>query len=92
VLATMHEAVREWAYNVGGQFPLRQWLLSDYDTWERNPGYIGPDLGHPEYDTPLGTVFATLAEAKREAISMAKHLGRPLRVEHYQSRCWVVWY
>ena len=49
-LATMTDAVREWAWNVGA-YPAnidRQWLLSDYDTWERNPHYTGPNQGHPD--------------------------------------------
>ena len=45
-------AIREWAWNVGSdpQNIERQWLLSDYDSWERNPHYKGPDMGHPEDD------------------------------------------
>ena len=27
-----------------------QWILSPFDTWERNPYYRGPDQGHPEDD------------------------------------------
>lgn len=49
-LATTSDAVREWAWNVGA-YPDnigRQWLLSDYDSWERNPHYTGPNQGHPE--------------------------------------------
>ena len=42
------EALREWAW-IEGQFRLDdQWLLSNLDTWERNPHYHGPDQGHPE--------------------------------------------
>ena len=44
----MPHAVREWAWVVGAEVPDRQWLLSDYDSWERNPHYRGPDQGHPE--------------------------------------------
>jgi hypothetical protein len=49
-VATPTEAVREWARNVGWypRYKDSQWILSDYDTWERNPHYNGPDQGHPE--------------------------------------------
>ena len=47
-MSFMQEAVREWAWVVGQDRPDQQWVLSDYDTWERNPHYRGPDLGHPE--------------------------------------------
>ncbi len=38
-MATMQDAVREWAYNFGATCPGQEWLLSDYDTWERNPHF-----------------------------------------------------
>ena len=44
----MREAVREWVWTVGQDRAEQQWVLSDYDTWERNPHYRGPDQGHPE--------------------------------------------
>lgn len=46
----MDEAVKEWARNVGRDNLDRQWLLTDYDTWERNPFYSGPPQRHPEDD------------------------------------------
>jgi hypothetical protein len=48
-VATTADAVREWTYTVGGwdRYKDHQWILSDYDTWERNPHYTGPDQGHP---------------------------------------------
>ena len=52
--ATIPEAISEWARNVGRDNQDRQWLLSDYDTWERNPFYTGPDQGHPEDDQWVG--------------------------------------
>ena len=42
------DAVREWVWVAGAERPDTQWLLSDYDTWERNPHYAGPDQRHPE--------------------------------------------
>jgi hypothetical protein len=48
--ATVSEAVSEYAWTAGGEPHLieRQWLLTDYDTWIRNPHYTGPDQGHPD--------------------------------------------
>lgn len=93
MLATKTDAVREWAYAVGHDAPLRQWLLSDYDTWEPNPFYVGPDQGHPEmYDAPLCTVWATFKEAAEEAQKSAVAYQAVTRLEHYNNRCWVVWY
>jgi len=42
------EAVSEWTWAVGRTRPDQQWLLSDFDSWERNPHYSGPDQMHPE--------------------------------------------
>jgi hypothetical protein len=47
-LATEADAVREYVHNVGGHDPDRCWILSQYDTWERNPFYRGPPQPHPE--------------------------------------------
>lgn len=51
-LATAQEAVREWAWNVGyeDKYKDRMWMCSNYDTWERNPHYHGPEQIHPEED------------------------------------------
>lgn len=37
-----------WIYGQEERNLDRQWILSPYDTWERNPHYRGPDQGHPE--------------------------------------------
>ena len=47
-MSHMQDAVRQWAWNVGQDYPDRQWLLTDYDTWECNPHYRGPEQVHPE--------------------------------------------
>lgn len=52
-LATMSEASREYALNVGRDLAetgdtKRAWILGPYDTWEPNPFYVGPPVGHPE--------------------------------------------
>jgi len=44
------DAVREWVWTVGKDQKDRQWISSDYDTWERNPHYSGPEQKHPEAD------------------------------------------
>lgn len=92
MLATKTAACREYAGNVGHNRPLCQWILSDYDTWEPNPFYIGPDQGHPEGGDPLCSVYETFAQASNEARLYAKHNHAIARVEHYKGRCWVVWY
>ena len=47
-LATYHDATREYARNVGMNNLDQAWILSPYDTWERNPFYSGPPVAHPE--------------------------------------------
>lgn len=49
-VATMSEAVREWAWNCGGdpQYIQHAWMLHDYDAWVCNPHYRGPPQPHPE--------------------------------------------
>ena len=48
MLATKTDACREYAMNVGVERPEQAWILTDYDTWERNPHYHGPAVPHPE--------------------------------------------
>lgn len=47
-LATHTDAMREFARNVGREYPHVCWLLTDYDVWVRNPFYQGPEVPHPE--------------------------------------------
>ena len=91
-MSFIQEAVREWAHNVGSDRPTQQWILSDYDSWERNPYYVGPDQGHPECDDPICSVFLSFKEAAAEASSLAVSRGTPVPVENYKGRCWVVRY
>jgi hypothetical protein len=49
-LATEREAVAEYALNVGRESIEDAWILSPFDTWERNPFYSGPAQPHPEDD------------------------------------------
>jgi hypothetical protein len=40
--ATPSEACREYARNVGAERTDCAWILTDFDTWERNPYFAGP--------------------------------------------------
>ena len=44
------EAMREYARNVGREFPTRAWIATPLDSWEKNPYYNGPPVRHPEED------------------------------------------
>lgn len=46
--ATMTESVREYVRIVGADRPDQEWVLSPFDTWERNPYYRGKPGPHPE--------------------------------------------
>lgn len=52
-MSHVDDAIREWAWTVG-KWPHNinsQWLLTDYDSWVKNPHYRGPDQTHSEaYD------------------------------------------
>lgn len=49
-LATPSDARWEYACNAGAADRERQWILTPWDTWERNPHYRGPEQRHPESD------------------------------------------
>lgn len=51
LVGTSPPHVKEWARNVGATRPDQEWLLTDYDSWERNPFYSGPPGRHPEDDS-----------------------------------------
>ena len=40
-------ACREFAANAGADRPDEEWLLTDRDTWERNPHFQGEAGQHP---------------------------------------------
>lgn len=48
--ATNNDALREYARNAGAMAQQSQWILTPWDTWERNPFYAGPEQRHPEDD------------------------------------------
>lgn len=47
-MSFQQEAVREWAWIVGAERPDQEYLLSNYDSWEKNPHYRGAPGRHPE--------------------------------------------
>ena len=49
-IATYTEAFKEFARNAGADQPEAAWILTPWDTWERNPAYSGPPQRHPEDD------------------------------------------
>ncbi len=51
-LATYGEAFKEYARNAGEEKPDTEWILTPWDTWERNPWYHGKPGRHPEEDYP----------------------------------------
>ena len=91
-MSFMQQAVREWAWNVGDTVVTRQWILSDYDTWERNPHYVGPDLGYPDEEGVAGEVFLSFKSASDFAKNYAQTYGGVVKVSNYKNRCWVVYY
>jgi len=44
-------AVAQHAAAYGAEDTERAWILSPFDTWERNPFYQGPPVAHPEDDS-----------------------------------------
>ena len=46
--ATYGDSMREYARNAGSDRPKNPWILTPWDTWERNPYYSGPEAPHPE--------------------------------------------
>ena len=51
---TAADLVRDEVTWLGSRNPAKAWLLSNYDTWERNPYYDGPEVPHPEADDEPG--------------------------------------
>jgi hypothetical protein len=78
--ATMSEADREYAHNVGEMQRDRAWILSDRDVWYRNPYYKGPAEPHPEAAEDRPEVFATFREAASFARALMALAQRPVVV------------
>ena len=62
IMATPMDAVREYTRNVGSTRPDSAWILSQYDSWERNPYYSGPPQPHPEDDYDMCDAPPTMEE------------------------------
>ena len=58
--ATQGEAYNEMVANIGQDRPNDQWILTPYDSWERNPSYFGSEQPHPEDEQ------ANLAQAEHD--------------------------
>jgi len=56
-VASYDQAMAEFARNTGSWQSDRQWILTDYDVWVRNPHYSGPPQRHPEDDSDLPTYW-----------------------------------
>lgn len=41
-------AVSDYAHVYGAEHPEREWILTPFDTWERNPYYTGKPGSHPD--------------------------------------------
>jgi hypothetical protein len=67
--ATPDEAIREYALIAGREQPERAWLLTDYDSWVRNPVYVGPPVRHPEDDGEDPPSIAEQIAACEEALA-----------------------
>lgn len=61
-MATPAEAYRECVQNIGMDNADSQWILTPFDTWEKNPAYVGPDQPHPEDDCPAPVQSDSYAE------------------------------
>lgn len=47
---TTADAVREYTCNVGAENLDQEYILSPFDSWEKNPYYTGKPGRHPEDD------------------------------------------
>lgn len=90
MITTMSDAVREYACNYGAPANIA-WVLSPYDSWEPNPHYAGPYLGHPEDGERLGECFLTFKDAASFARSHAIQFKQVVKVEPYNT-VFVVYY
>ena len=90
--ATESDAVREWVYNVGADRPDQAWFCSNYDTWEKNPHYVGPEEPHPEDDEAWEDIdawrAARAAKAAKTAADVAAEIKalNALTIEERQAR------
>jgi hypothetical protein len=64
-MATQGDAYREMVGNIGSDNPDQCWILTPFDTWERNPAYTGPDQPHPEDDRPEPVALSDSYDERR---------------------------
>lgn len=86
-LATYDDARAEFARNAGHDNPDHEWILTPFDTWERNPFYCGPKGRHPEDDyDENGVHYADelFGTAEEYSASLAAGLARH-RAEDFHS-------
>ena len=83
-LATPHQAALEYVRNVGRERPDEEWILTDYDSWHKNPFYTGKPGRHPEDDMDEEE-YALRAEREADAGQLLDALGpdtsKPLVIE-----------
>ena len=46
----IYEAIEEQKQIFGMENQDKQWILTSWDSWVKNPYYFGPDQRHPEDD------------------------------------------
>ena len=79
MLATETDACYEFARNVGIDDPTREWILTPFDSWVRNPAYTGKPGRHPEddfYDDEEFDVDQAFGTADEYAASLAAGKAR----------------
>jgi len=74
----IREGIAEQVQIFGAEMPDRQWILSGWDTWERNPYYHGEEQQHPEDDMPheewvKNQAYLKSLKAKTWAGAIAQH-------------------
>lgn len=72
---SLSEINREMARHIGEANQDKQWVLTDFDVWERNPFYNGPEQPHPEdesfYYEESDKIPATLTNVNLEELELS---------------------
>lgn len=70
------EAHKEMIQIFGAEKPDHAWILTDFDVWEKNPYYNGPEVPHPEDDyQPMNKNLLHFGKAYRLTIEQVKKLN-----------------
>jgi hypothetical protein len=77
------EAVGQYAAVYGAERRDAAWILSPFDTWERNPSYNGPAQPHPEDDADAIPYFLSFREVMDYADDAARREGRAVKVRRF---------